>query len=137
MATDLYDLGVEGMLDQSIDLLNDDIRIMLVESDYVRDLAADKFVSDIGGTILDRSGAITGKTITGRVFDCDDTIIPTVPSGTGHQVIMFQHTGSDATARLICNWDAGTGLDITTNGSDVNVKFSNGANKVFAIARNT
>ncbi len=136
MANAAFPINKKALLDGNIDFLGDDIRVMMVTSGYTYD-AGDEFVADIGANILTngRSPALASKTTTGGVFDAADPTLPTVNSGqTADALILFQHTGSDATARVILFLDTGvTGLPFSTTGGDVSITFDNGANKILAL----
>ena len=134
MANRLFDPGREGFLDGTIDWDTGDIRAMLVRSTYVFD-AADKFLSDLGAVDNGRSASLTGKTATGGVADAADTSIVATANVACNAIILFQHTGSDATARLIGYIDTpAAGLPMSpAAGQTVNIAFDNGANRIFKL----
>lgn len=126
----LFDPGREGFLDGSIDFDTDDIRVMLVKSTYAFN-AAHKFIADIGAVDNGRSDALGSKTVTNGVADAADTTITATGAVACNMLIVFKHTGSDATARLICSIDISA---FTPSASQVlNVAFDNGANKIFKL----
>lgn len=133
MANALFDPGREGFLDGSIDWDTDDIRAMLVLATYVWD-QTDIFVSDLGAVDNGRTVALGGKTVTNGIADAGDTsLTATAPSACG-AIVLFKHTGADATARLICFIDIATGLPFTpAAGGTVNITWDNGANKIFKL----
>lgn len=136
MANALFDPGREGFLDGSIDWDTDDVRVMLVASGYSFD-ATDKFLSDIPATSYDngRSAALASKTVTNGVADAADTSLTATAATASNALVIFKHTGSDATARLIAYIDTPTsGLPFTpAAGQTVNVTWDNGANKIFKL----
>jgi len=134
MANALFDPGREGFLDGSIDWDTGDQRVMLVRSTYTFD-AADKFLTDIGAVDNGRSAALGSKTVTNGVADAADTTITATAAVACNALIVFQHTGSDATARLIAYIDTPTsGLPFTPSASQVvNVAWDNGANRIFKL----
>ena len=76
MANGYFTPFTEGLLDGSVDLDTATVKVALVRG-YTFS-AAHKFVSDVtgaGGTINGTSAALTTKTVTGGVFDADDTTI--------------------------------------------------------------
>lgn len=132
----LFDKGREGIGAAEIDLDNGDIRVALVSAAYTPNLATHKFLSSLGAAIVARSASLTGKTITDGIFDAaDPTVTVPVSSATVTQLVIFLHTGVDATARLIGLVDSGTGLPFVPPpaGVDVVVTFSNGPNKILKI----
>jgi hypothetical protein len=133
MANSLYDPGREGFLDGSIDWDTGDIRVMLVKNTYTFS-AAHKFIADLGAVDNGRSAALGSKTVTNGVADAADTSLTATAAAASNALVLFQHTGSDATARLICYIDTATGLPLTpAAGGTVNIAFDNGANKIFKL----
>ena len=133
MASALFDPGREGFLDGSIDWDTDDIRVMLVLSSYTFS-AAHKFLSSLTSSDNGRSGALTGKTVTDGIADAADTTITATAATASKALVVFKHTGSDATARVIAYIDTATGLPFTPAAAQVvNVAWDNGANKIFKL----
>lgn len=134
MANALYDPGREGFLDGSIDWDTDDIRVMLVLSSYTFS-AAHKFITDLGAVDNGRSAALGTKTVTGGVADAADTSLVATAATASKALVVFKHTGADATARLIAYIDAPTsGLPFTPSaGQTVNIAWDSGANKIFKL----
>lgn len=134
MANALYDSGREGILDDTIQMSADDIRTMLVLSSYTFS-AAHKFIIDLGAVDNGRSAALGSKTFTAGVFDAADTSLPATAATASKALVVFKHTGADATARVIAYVDTPTsGLPFTPAASQtVNVAWDNGANKIFKL----
>jgi hypothetical protein len=134
MANAMFDPGREGFLDGTIDWDTGDIRVMLALSSYTFD-AADKFITDLGAVDNGRSAALGSKTVTNGVADAANTSLVATAATASESLILFQHTGSDATARLICYIDAPTsGLPFTPSaGQTVNITWDDGANKIFKL----
>jgi hypothetical protein len=133
MTSTLFSLGREGFLDGAIDWDTNDVRAMLVKSTYTFD-DTDKFLSDLGSVDNGRSAALGTKTVTQGVADAADTTITATSAVACNALVVFQHTGSDATARLIAYIDTATGLPLTpAAGGTVNVAWDNGSNKIFKL----
>ncbi|OUM01662.1 hypothetical protein [Variovorax sp. JS1663] len=134
MANALYDPGREGFLDGSIDWDTDDIRVMLVLSTYTFS-AAHKFLADLGAVDNGRSAALGSKTVTSGVADAADTTLNATAASASKALVVFKHTGSDATARVIVYIDTPTsGLPFTPSaGQAVPITWDNGANKIFKL----
>lgn len=134
MANALFDPGREGFLDGSIDWDTNDIRVMLVRSTYTFD-ATDRFVADLGAVDNGRSAALGSKTVTNGIADAADTTITATAAVACNALVIFQHTGSDATARVIAYIDTpASGLPFTPAASQVvPVTWDNGANKIFKL----
>lgn len=120
MANNYFTGLPEGLMDGSIDLDTATVKVALVRG-YTFS-AAHKFVSDVttaGGTINGTSAALATKTVTGGVFDADDTTISATASAVNHGLLLFQSSaaagGADvaATAQRVLAWfDTGAGLPI-------------------------
>lgn len=133
MANALYDPGREGFADGTINWSTGDIRVMLVLSTYTFS-AAHKFVADLGAVDNGRSASLTSKTQTSGVCDAADTSQVATAATASKALVIFQHTGSDATARLIGYIDTATGLPFTpAAGQTINDVWDNGANKIFKL----
>ena len=134
MANVLFDPGREGHLDGTIIESSGDIRVMLVKSTYVFS-AAHKFLTDLGSVDNGRSASLASKTVTSGVFDAADTTLVASAAVACNALVLFQHTGVDATARIIAYDDTPTsGLPFTpAAGQTCNITFDNGANKIFKL----
>jgi len=135
MANELYDKGREGFLDGSIDWDTDDIRCILVDTaDYTVDLAAHDNLDDIpAGARVATSGALTGKTVAAGVADADDVTFSAVTGDQSEALVIYKHTGTESTSRLIAYIDDATGLPVTPNGGDITVQFDSAASKIFKL----
>lgn len=132
----LFPKGREGILDRTIDMTGD-VRAMLVRSAYAYD-AADVFIADIevGGTKDNgRSATLGGHDYALGVFDASNTSVVALAAVASNAIIIFQHTGDDATARLIAYVDTpASGLPCTPAlGQTVNINWDDGANKIFKL----
>jgi len=134
MANVLFNAGREGFLDGSIDWDTNDIRVMLVRSTYTFD-NADRFVSDLGAVDNGRSVALASKTVTNGVADAADTSITATSAVACNALVIFQHTGTDSSARLIAYIDTpASGLPFTPSaGQAVSIAWDNGANRIFML----
>lgn len=132
MASVKFPLGSEGILDRSVDLTGD-VRAMLVKSTYTYD-DTDEFLADLGAVDNGRSAALSSPSFTGGVYDAADTSLTATAAVACNALVLFQHTGSDATARLIAYIDIATGLPFTPGvGQDVPITWDNGADKILRI----
>ena len=132
----LQSIGSAALLGTQIDLVNDDIRALLVTSAYTPDTSAtgDQFVSTIsgiGGAILARSGSIASKTLTGGVWNFAAFTWSLVPTGhVGKYVVLYKFNASDAAAPLILIDDTGNNLPVTTDGGDLQYQPASTGNRV-------
>jgi hypothetical protein len=130
----LFDPGREGILDTTI-AMTGDIRAMLVKSAYTFS-AAHKFLSDItAGNDNGRTATLTSKTYTSGVFSAANTSLTATAAVACNAIVLFLHTGVDATARIIAYVDTPqSGLPFTPSASQtVNLVWDTGANKIFKL----
>lgn len=134
MANALFPKGREGILDESINMNTGDIRAMLVKSAYTYD-STDVYLSDMGAVDNGRSAALASKTFTDGVFDATDTTLTATAAVASNAVVLFKHTGVDATARIIAYIDSVTsGIPLTpAAGGLIFIAWDNGANKIFKL----
>jgi len=135
MANALYNKGREGFLDGNIDWDTDDIRCILVDTaDYTVDLATHDNLDDVPGDArVATSGALTSKTVTDGVADAADVTLSSVTGDTCEAIVIYKHTGTESTSRLIAYIDSATGLPVTPNGGDITIQWDAGANKIFKL----
>lgn len=136
-----FTAAAEGFISGQIDLDTAVIKCAFVRG-YTFD-AADRFVSDVttgGGTLNGTSAALTGKTITGGVFDADDTEVPTTASAVDHGILLFQSSavtgGADvaATAQRVIAWyDTGADLPVQPGTGDTPITWDSGTNKILKV----
>lgn len=138
MTNALYPLAKEALLRATLDFPADTICAVLVAG-YTYS-AAHQFRSSLGSK-TSAAVALTGKTVTGGVFDADDTTFLAVPGqvdGIGSPldysaVVLFKDTGTSATSPLIAYLDVVTGLPFLGTGSDVTVTWDAGTSRIFAV----
>lgn len=135
MASGLYDYGREGFLGGDIDWDGDDIRVILIDTaEYTVDLANDQHLDDVSGDArVAVSGALTGKSITAGVADASDVTLSSVTGAQSEAIVIYQHTGTESTSRLIAYIDSATGLPVTPNGGNITIQWDSGANKIFKL----
>lgn len=134
MANALYAKGRQGFLDGSIDWDGDDIRATLVGPAYAVDLTAHDNLDDIPA--IERvavSGSLTGKTVSNGVADANDVIFASVTGDSVEALVLYKHTGTESTSRLIAYIDSGVGLPVTPNGGNITVAWDNGADRIFKL----
>ena len=135
MANELYDHGREGFLDGSIDWDTDDIRAILIDTDdYTVDLDLHDNLDDIPGAArVAVSDALTGKTVAAGVADADNVTFSSVTGDQSEAIVLYKHTGTESTSRLIAYIDSATGLPVTPNGGDIEVQWADTADKIFKL----
>jgi hypothetical protein len=133
MTSAVYPKVKEQLLQAGVNLSTADVRVMLVLSTYTYD-AADEFVADLGAVDNGRSAALGSKTFTSGVFDAADSTLNATAGSACNALVLFVHTGNDATARLIAYIDNAVGLPFTPEASQAcPIVWDNGANRIFAL----
>ncbi|MFB6512099.1 hypothetical protein ACWCYZ_16715 [Streptomyces virginiae] len=129
MASALYPSFKALLLGGDIDLAADDIRAVLIDSaDYTYSSGHD-FLDDVAaGARVAVSGALASKTITGGVFDAADVTFTAATGDSVEAIVLYKHTGSDATAPLIAYID---GVSVTPNGGNIVAQWN--ASGIFAL----
>jgi hypothetical protein len=135
MANALYDKGRQGFLDGSIDWDTDDIRAILIDvADYTVNLATHDNLDDIPEAArVAVSAALTGKSVTDGVADAADVTFSAVTGDSVEAIVLYKHTGTESTSRLIAYIDSATGLPLTPNGGDVKITWPDTASKIFKL----
>lgn len=132
MASTCYAKAKESWLDNTLDLNDGDIRALFIDgADYTPNFATDDFLADVpGGARIGTATALANTTVTDGVFDADDTNMTSVTGDQFEHILLYLHTGSDATAKLVCLIDV---TPTTPNGGDILIQWDNGASKIFRI----
>lgn len=135
MANALYDKGRQAFLEGDIDWINDDIRVILIDTaDYTVDLANHDFLNDVPSAArVAVSPSLSGKSATNGVADANDVTFSSVTGDPSEAIIIYKHTGTESTSNLIAYIDTATGLPVTPNGGDINIIWDNGSNKIFKL----
>lgn len=129
MASALYPSFKKALLDGDVDLLNDDVRAILLDTGTYTYNAAHDFLDDVSGTV-GTAVALASKSTAGGVFDAADTTLTAVSGASVEAVLLYVHTGTGSTSRLIAFID---GVSVTPNGGDIIIQWDNGASKILAI----
>lgn len=139
--TGYFTAAAEGFISGQIDLDTATIKAAFVRG-YTFD-ATDRFVSDVtggGGTLNGTSAALANKSITGGVFDADDTTVTTTASAVDHGILLFQSSaaagGADVAAsaqRVIAYYDTGTDLPVQPGTGATPIIWDSGANKILKV----
>lgn len=112
MANAVYPKALEAFLKADIDMENDSIRVLVTDSaDYTYSSAHD-FLDDVpSGARVGTAVVLGSKTFTLGVFDAADPTLTGVTGDSVEQIILYQHTGTESTSRLICYLDR-DGVDV-------------------------
>lgn len=135
MANALYDKGRQGFLDGSIDWDTDDIRAILIDTGaYTVNLATHANLDDVAAASrIAVSAALGTKTVVDGVADAADVTFTAVTGVSVEAIVLYKHTGVEATSRLIAYIDTATGLPVTPNGGDIKITWADTASKIFKL----
>lgn len=135
MANQLYKKGRQFFLEGAIAWLSDDIRCVLVDTNlYSPNFSTDDNLDDIPvGARTAVSGTLGSRTSTDGTADAADITFSGVTGAQSEALVIYKHTGVDATAHLLAYIDTATGLPVTPNGGDITVQWDNGTNKIFTL----
>lgn len=117
-----------------VDFDSDDIRVILIDvADYTVNLTTDDFLDDVpGGARVAVSSALAGS-VSGATVDLADATFSSVTGDQSEALVIYKHTGTESTSRLIAYIDTATGLPVTPNGGDITVTWDSGSDKVFTL----
>ncbi|KIX72147.1 hypothetical protein SF23_18520 [Streptomyces sp. MBRL 10] len=129
MASALYPSFKQLLLGGDIDLAADDIRAVIIDTaDYTYSAAHD-FLDDVAaGARVAVSGALASKTIAAGVFDAGDVTFTAAAGDSVEAIVLYKHTGSDATSPLVAYID---GVSVTPNGGNIVAQWH--ASGIFAL----
>lgn len=134
MANSIYDAAREEFLTAGNSWASDHRVILVDHGTDTPSVSADDFLDDItGGAIVATSGALQSPTSADGIADADDITISAVSGATVESLNFYQHTGTASTSLLVLYVDTATGLVYTPNGSDVNLLFDSGTNRIFKL----
>lgn len=135
-----YGKALEAFAAGDLDWDADSIRCILVRTNggtgpyYTVSINSDQYLSAIPNNAACRpvaAVALTGKTNVLGVLDAGDVTFPTVAAGEAIQaLVLYQHTGDEATSRLLAYMDDATGLPVTPTGVDIEVVWSDGSYRI-------
>jgi len=131
MASFLYNSGKVGLLNGTIDLLVDTIKVALVGAAYVANKDSHDFFNDItnevsgngytaGGKVLSNAAISQDSANDRAVFSAGDLVWP-VASFTARAAVIYKSTGNAATSPLLAYVDFGANRTVT--GQDFTIEW--------------
>jgi hypothetical protein len=129
MASALYPLGKQGLLNGTFNLASDTIKAALVDTGTYTYSTAHQFFSSITG-VQGTPVALANKTISLGVFDADDTTFTAVTGLSVEAVVLYKDTGSALTSPLLAYID---GISVQPAGGDIVIIWDSGSNRIFAL----
>lgn len=134
MANKLYPKFKQGVLSGQFNLTADTVKAVLVDTADYTYSDSHQFLADIPVAAREEtSPALASKTVVDGVFDADDLSFTAASGDTCEALVLIKDTGDAATSPLIAYIDTATGLPVILNGGNVNVTWSSGASKIFAL----
>ena len=132
MADAIYLPFKENLLQGVHDLSSLDIRLAIIDATDYTFSAAHEFLSDVPAAAREEAMAagMTSKTFTDGKFDALDVVLTGTTGDAVDAFIVYIHTGSDATASLICYIDSYAAFPITLG---VDITFQWDAAGIFQI----
>lgn len=122
MANVLYASFKKLALDGDIDLLNDTIKVALIDTNDVSFSAGHDNYDDVSAAVVGTPVALASKTTTAGTFDSADPTWSAVSGDVSEAIVIYKDTGTASTSSLIAWYDTGvTGLPVTPNGGDITV----------------
>ena len=124
MANKLYPKSKKQFLQAGIDLASLNVRAILIDAGAYTYNDAHDFLDDIpSGARIAVSGNLSNKAFgDDGSFDSDDPSFTAVSGASIEAILLYVHTGTESTSRLIMYQDTGvTGLPLTPDGSDVQI----------------
>ena len=112
------------------------IKVACVDSaDYTPDLVNDEFLDIIDPVaIVATSPALTGVVaLADGVADAEDVYITSVTGDPFEYLVIYKEGATDALSELIVLLDTVTGLPVSPNGTDINIVWDNGSNRMFKL----
>lgn len=124
MANRFFDAYKQNMLGAGtrVVLLTETINVVLLDSAlYAVNTATHANLSDIPAGARVVTATLTGKSITGGVFDSADPVFAALVGPVSEALALYKSTGTEATSALICYIDTATGLPVAPNSRDITV----------------
>ena len=136
MSNVLYTKGKQRLLEGTIDLANDDIRVALVDTGvYTANLSTDDYFSDIPNNAIVATANLENCSVTDGVFDADDTTFLSVPTSanTIELIVILKWTGNSETSPILGHIDTANGLPTTPNDGNITIIWSEDTSKIFRL----
>jgi len=135
MANAWYEHGLTAFAEGDVQWKSggDTFKVILIDTaDYSKDLANDEYLSSIPGPARVAIATMTVSPVVAGVLDASDVTFTAVSGDECEALVIYQHTGTESTSRLLLYIDSGTaGLPVTpTGGADINITWSNGSEKI-------
>ena len=130
----LYEFGIREMMAGNIDLVNDEIAALLVDTNlYSADLEADTSEEDIPEGAILAERRLTANTLDGTTFRADNVTFPGVEGSSVGAIVIIQNSEILSDCTLIAYLDNAPGLPVEPTGEDITVNWDTGENGIFKL----
>lgn len=129
MASAIYPKFKQKIMEGSINVPSDTIKIALVDTGTYTYSSSHEFFSSVTG-VVGTPVTLSNKSVANGIFDADDATFSAVSGNSVEAVVIYKDTGNAATSPLIIFID---GISVTPNGGSITIQFDSGANKIFAL----
>lgn len=130
-----YPLGAQKLMAGEINFSSNTIKVVVLPVGYVYG-AGHEFLSDVG-TVVGTAQTLTGKSITGGVFDAADPNFGAIAAGpTLGSLMIYKEGGTPETSPVLLLLTAPeyvVGLPLAANGFGVSHQWPNGSAKIFSL----
>lgn len=135
MANFMYPSIKQRMLTGQFSWTGDNVVAMLVATGLYEPSVNHATLLDVPASArVATSGILTGRTVAVNVVDADDYLYTSVSGPPVNAVLLVSYGTSDATSYLICHLDdAVLGVPFTPAANPVQITWSNGDSKIFAL----
>lgn len=128
----LYNFGIKEIMSGNIDLVNDDIIAVLVDTElYTADPENDRAENDIPDGAILAEVSLTAKTLDGTTYRANNVTFPAVEGAQAGAVLIIQNDEYVQNCTLIAFLDNAPGLPVTPTGEDITVNWDTGENGIF------
>jgi len=130
MANGMYTAGITGIMNGSIDLDSNTINAVLVNTaNYTVNLSSHTVLADVPASARKGTRTLTGKTVSGGVFDASDLSINGVNADDVNAIIIYK----ESSTALIAYIDTGFSATGALANNTVTITWNAGTNKIFKI----
>jgi hypothetical protein len=127
MSSTFYPKAKENLLKGNIDVVNDTVKIAMVDTGTYTYSSTHELYSDLSG-VVGTPVALTTKTVTDGAIGGDDVTFNSVTGNTVEAIVMYVDSGTPATSYLISYIDDITNSPIIPNGGDLTIQWDDGLN---------